>query len=276
MALLNPKATGESVRFDDDECAALGARLHADYDAADPYPHAVLDDFLPLDLLRRVNEEFPGRKAGRFADDQSNLKTGYQLDLVESPFITNLLSALNAAPFLGFLEALTGIERLLPDPYFDGSGLHETARGGHLSIHTDFNLHRKFPLFRRINLILFLNEDWEEEYGGELELWSRDMQERRNAVLPCMARAVVFNTDESSYHGHPEPLRSPEGVYRRSIALYYFTVPEDPGAIRKHTTRFVRRAGSLDKRALKTWRKEFFLDWCPPVLVRALRRLRGR
>lgn len=276
MALLTPQVLNDSVRFGAQECRELGQRLHASYANAEPYPHIVLDDFLPHDLLRRVNAEFPTRREGKFANAQSNLKTGYQLEMIESLFITNLLSAMNSAPFLGLLESLTGIEGLIPDPYYDGGGLHETARGGHLSVHADFNLHQRYTLLRRINLILFLNEGWKEDYGGHLELWTRDMKKRSKTVLPTMARAVVFNTDESSFHGHPDPLNSPDGTYRRSIALYYFTVPDDPVSIRKHTTRFVKRAGSSDRSDVRTRTRELATDLCPPALLRALRKIKNR
>jgi len=171
MSLLEPVVSGDSVRFDAAACAAAGHGLHEAYARAEPFPHVMIDDFLPRSLLARVIAEFPGRRPGRFTNAQSDLKTGYQLDAIESPFITNLLASLNSAAFLGFLESLTGVPGLIADPYYDGGGLHETARGGHLSIHADFNVHEKLALIRRHNLILFLNADWRDEWGGNLELW---------------------------------------------------------------------------------------------------------
>ncbi|MGH6693323.1 MAG: 2OG-Fe(II) oxygenase, partial [Gammaproteobacteria bacterium] len=227
----------------------------------------------PRQLLSRVVAEFPGRKPGRFANPQSNLKTGYQLDAIESPFVTSLLYALNSAQFLRFVEALTGVSGLIPDPYYLGGGLHETARGGHLSIHADFNVHDTLGLIRRQNLIVFLNEGWKEEWGGALELWDREMTAAQQSALPVMGRAVVFDTDEWSYHGHPEPTRSPEGVMRRSLALYYYTAPDRPlEAVRKHTTQFKTRPGSADRLDARTALRETLRDLCPPALWRLVTR----
>jgi len=273
MSCLDPVVVGDSVRFDAAACAAAGLGLHEAYGSADPFPHVMIDDFLPRPLLARVVDEFPARKPGRFANAQSELKTGYQLDAIESPFVTNLLAALNSAAFLGFVENLTGVRGLIADPYYDGGGLHETARGGHLSIHADFNLHEKLALMRRHNLILFLNEDWRDEWGGHLELWDREMKAARRSVAPVIGRAIVFNTDEWCYHGHPDPLNAPEGVMRRSIAIYYYTAPDRPVAsVRKRTTQFRVRPGSRDQRDRRTELREALRDLCPPVLWRLLHR----
>jgi Rps23 Pro-64 3,4-dihydroxylase Tpa1-like proline 4-hydroxylase len=124
---------------------------------------------------------------------------------------------------LQFLEKLTGIEGLIPDPYFTGGGLHETKSGGFLGVHSDFRLNKKLNIERRLNVIIYLNEDWKEEYGGNLELWDVDMKTCLKKVLPIYNRCVIFNTDKDSNHGHPEPLTTPEHITRRSIALYYYT-----------------------------------------------------
>ena len=139
MSVLNPSVVGESVAFDRNECESQGRAFHESYLSANPFPHIVLDEFLPRELLQRVLAEFPQREKGRFADDHSQLKTGYQLEMIKSQFITNLMAAFNSAQFVRFLEELSGIENLIVDPHYSGGGLHETARGGHLSIHVDFN-----------------------------------------------------------------------------------------------------------------------------------------
>jgi hypothetical protein len=273
MSCLDPRTAGDHVAFDRRQCEEQGTERHDAYVNAHPFPHAVIDDFLPAALLRRVVAEFPQRRTGRFDDPQSRLKTGYQLEMIASPFITNLLHALNSAPFLVFLEKLTGVAGLIPDPWFEGGGLHETARGGHLSIHADFNIHRQLGLIRRLNLILFLNEGWQEAWGGALELWDRGMQRAEVKALPVSGRAVVFNTDADSYHGHPDPLACPDTVFRRSIALYYYTSPRDGLAqVREHTTQFKVRPGSADRRAYGTLVRESLRDLCPPALFRLLTR----
>jgi len=276
MSVLDPKNVGDSVRFSLDACTVAGADLADSYRHADPFPNIVLDDFLPLNLCRRVVNEFPSRIDGRHSDKHSQLKTGYELEQIESAFTTNLLWAFNSAEFLQFLESMTGIEGLMGDPYFDGGGLHETSRGGHLSIHADFNVHRRLVLHRRINLILFLNDDWHDDYGGSLELWTRDMKEMHTQVSPVIGRAVIFNTDDSSYHGHPDPLTCPDSRYRRSLALYYYTSPESDILETRRTTQFKRRPRSEDSYAIGTALRELWVDVCPPILRRPIAKLVGR
>lgn len=272
MALLNPKLGIETVRFDLAESRARGQQLHEDYVSARPFPHVVIDDFVSPEFLDRVNDEFPSRQPGRFSDSTSDKKTGYQLDAIGSDYIWNLLYALNSAAFLAFVEELTGIEGLITDPYFSGAGLHETGPGGYLKVHEDFNIYTRLNVLRRVNLILFLNEDWEESYGGHLELWERDMSSVAHRVLPVFNRAVLFNTDPKSWHGHPDPLTCPEERFRRSIALYYYTAPDDLRAHRYHSTNFAARPGTDDKRTWRTSVQTTIRDFCPPVIWRALSR----
>ena len=270
-ARLNPVLTRDTVFFNKEECAALGRSFHDEYVNAHPFPHAVLDDFLPREMLRRVILEFPQWRPGRFSDRTSNLKTGYQLEAIDSPFITNLMYAFNSAQFLAFLEALTGIEGLIPDPYYLGGGLHETLRGGHLGVHVDFNTHEPFGLLRRLNLILFLNENWQDSWGGHLELWDRTMEHRARSLAPVMGRTVVFNTDPGSFHGHPDPLAAPEGVSRRSIALYYYTAPRDGCLPAARTTNFQPRPGSSDPRSsLRVKVRYFVRDRLLPIIGRRI------
>ena len=142
------------------------------------------------------------------------------------------------------METLTGIENLISDPYFLGAGLHQIPRGGKLAVHADFNRHNKFPLDRRLNILVYLNKDWKEEYGGHLELWDRDMSKCKK-IAPLFNRMVVFPVTDWAYHGHPEPLTCPEGRTRKSIALYYYTNgrPENEVKKGKKSTQFVPRPG---------------------------------
>ena len=136
-------------------------------------------------------------------------------------FFFNLL---NSYYFLNFLQQITDIkEKLISDPYFWGGGLCSVKRGGYLKIHADFNIHPKMKLNRRINVLIYLNKDWKEKYGGHLEFWNREMSECQKKISPNFNTVVIFNTNDFSYHGHPTPLLCPEGVTRNSIALYYYT-----------------------------------------------------
>ncbi len=207
------------------------------YRHASPFPHVVLDDFISEQWCRDLVAVFPQPGEDKnwrklhdsYADgDRSQAgKLGLPNPRELPPLIRELLLECNSGPFLRFLESLTGIEGLIPDPKFKGGGAHQVLPGGYLGIHADFTEHRYFRLSRRINVLIYLNEDWRDEWGGQLELWRRDLSGCERRVSPLMGRCVVFNTDATSFHGHPDPLDCPPEMTRRSIALYYYTHGRD-------------------------------------------------
>jgi hypothetical protein len=148
-----------------------------------------------------------------------------------------LIAEMKSAKFIWLLERLTGISGLVPDPFDYGGGLHVISRGGFLNVHSDFPFHKQIGLWRRVNILLYLNKDWNPEWGGDLELYPEnitsweDAAALKSSIMPVFNRMVIFKThDEArgpggggSYHGHPSPLLCPEGVTRKSIALYYYT-----------------------------------------------------
>ncbi len=224
----------------------LARRQREAYAAAEPFPHAVLDDFLPDEVCEKVLAEFPSRGQIRWMrfERHHSKKLATSGDGQFGGFTRDLLKEFNGAGFLQFLEALTGITGLISDPYFEGGGLHQIERGGHLKVHADFNWHRKLQLDRRLNVIVYLNKDWREEYNGHLELWDRTMTRCVRKVLPVWNRCVVFSTTSWSYHGHPEKLACPEGQTRKSLALYYYSNgrPAEEGDAR-HGTLWQERPG---------------------------------
>jgi Rps23 Pro-64 3,4-dihydroxylase Tpa1-like proline 4-hydroxylase len=211
--------------FDDERVTNLAAQLHAAYTSADPFPHTVIDDFLPVELAERILGAFPRPEQLNWHhfDKHHSKKLATRGDARLPELLHDVLMHFNSAACLRFLEGVTGITGLLPDPYFEGGGLHQIEPGGWLKIHTDFNYHKTLRLDRRINLILYLNKDWREEYNGHLELWDRSVTRCVRKVLPLFNRCVVFNTTDWSYHGHPEKLACPPGMTRKSLALYYYT-----------------------------------------------------
>ena len=216
----------------------------ASYQNAAPYPHAQFDNFLENWAAKKAMEAFPGVKdAGWIHYIHVNEKKHglNKLDLIPS-FLREVIQALNSEEFVASLSELTGIEGLKPDPTLEGGGLHQSKRDGFLNIHADFTVHpHKRNWRRRVNLLVYLNEDWKPEYKGDLELWSRDMSECVEKISPVFNRCVIFNTDEDSYHGLPEPIQCPEDMTRKSIALYYFT--EEKAPPRKRATNYRARPG---------------------------------
>jgi Rps23 Pro-64 3,4-dihydroxylase Tpa1-like proline 4-hydroxylase len=263
--------------LDAEQCRVLGRALAERYRNAEPFPHIVIDDFLDAELLRNVAKEFPATDGKQFFDrDQERYKFQFAPQEISSGLVRNLFAELNGPAFLGFLEELTGIKGLIPDPYYDGGGLHETKRGGYLGIHADFNIHGRLNLQRRLNLLIYLNEDWPDDYGGQLELWDKQMMACAVRVPPVFGRAVIFNTDLDNFHGHPDPLSCPPDRSRRSIATYYYSAAEDGIALLpKRNTNFRPRPGSGDKSDWQIRRHHFVNDWVPPKLQRLAHRLLG-
>jgi hypothetical protein len=274
MPILDLKETGGYLYFDQEQCVAEGKARAEKYQSAEPYPHIVMEDFVDADILRRVLDEFPDRDGREFFDrDQERFKFQFNPNTVQSGLIRNLLAELNSEPFLAFLSEMTGIPGLISDAYFSGGGLHETLSGGHLGVHADFNIHKSMNVERRLNLLIYLNEDWPDEYGGHLELWDRKMRKAAHRILPVMARAVVFSTTLSSFHGQPDPVTCPPDRSRRSIATYYYTALPAEKSIPKRTTTFQARPESTDRTDWSIRYKHFVQDWVPARLQRYAVRL---
>ena len=253
-----------------------GRDLHDRYVSAQPFPHIAIDDFLPPALLERCLADFPASADAEetYNRDQERLKRSYSPDVLPS-HTRQLFYAFNSRPFIKVMENISGIKGLIPDPYFQGGGLHEIAEGGHLSMHADFNHHLRLNLERRINVLIYLNEGWTDEYGGQLELWDDDMTRCVQSYVPLFNRCVVFNTTSTANHGNPQPVRHPQGISRRSIALYYYTATWD-GTKRQHTTQFKVRPGSSDARDIQVRRQELATELLPPLLYRGMRRIKRR
>ena len=198
------------------------------YQQSPPFPNIYFDDFLNADYLKTVLAEFPGlqEKGGEniYYSNPNEKKLATKGEYSFGPNTRALVHFLNSQPFLEFLQELTGIkEALIPDPYFEGGGFHEIKRDGFLKIHVDFHKHRKMNLDRRLNLLVYLNEDWEEAWGGHFELWEKDMSQSVVKIAPHFNRMALFSTTGNSWHGHPDPLLCPPERSRRSLALYYYT-----------------------------------------------------
>jgi Rps23 Pro-64 3,4-dihydroxylase Tpa1-like proline 4-hydroxylase len=204
--------------------------LANEYRANQPFPHIHLSDFLDADLARRIAKEFPRPTDTSWIQYKhyNENKLGKTNRAEFPPLIGQLIDELNSAEFVSWLSQLTGIPNLMPDPSLEGGGMHQTERGGFLNMHADFTHHHHHPNWRRrCNLILYLNEGWKQEWGGAIEFWDREMKQCAAKVFPLLNHAVIFNTDEESYHGYPDSITPPEGVTRKSIALYYYTEEAD-------------------------------------------------
>jgi hypothetical protein len=214
-----------------------------------PFPHVVLDDFLTRDAAQTLLDEFP-----RFDERRAMSETGLvgrkavHEDLSQlSPSYRRLDEVVRSQDFLELAGRLTGIPGLLYDPEYFGGGTHENLDGMELDPHVDFNLHPTRGWHRRLNLILYINPEWEEAWGGGIEFhsdpWDREGNQVKT-VVPMLNRCVIFETSERSWHGFRR-ITLPEGkrdISRKSIALYFYTKDRPAEQIvPPHATFYVHR-----------------------------------
>jgi hypothetical protein len=277
VAMPSPFGAHPLFFFDHAELETI-ARENADsYRRATPFPHVVLDDFLPEDVVESCIREFPTPDDipwTLYTDAGNTRKLAVQDESLMGPLTRQLVSQLNASAFVRFLEALTGITGLVADPHLLGGGLHQIERGGFLNGHADFNRHPTLSLDRRLNLLLYLNPEWSESYGGDLQLWNADMSRCERRIFPIANRCVIFSTTDKSFHGHPDPLRTPDGITRRSLALYYYSAgrPEEEQSP-DHSTLY--RGTAAPVTAARSGR-DIVRRLTPPIVLDAASKLKQR
>jgi hypothetical protein len=295
-----PAVTIPAFGLEADRLSALAERWGEQYRRALPFPHVVIDDFLPEEVLDRVLAEFPGPDGIRwklYTDQGHTQKLATDRPELMGPFTRHLFNEFNSSVMVEFLERLTGIDGLVPDPHLAGGGLHQIEPGGFLHVHADFNVYERLRLDRRLNLLVYLNREWREEYGGHLELWTRDMGRCAHRILPVFNRMVVFSTSDISFHGHPTPLACPPERTRQSLAVYYYsngrpaeeiseahsTLYQEPGVVPASATPELPPATPAEPAAAPSaaaparpgWRRRL-TPFLPPVLVDAARRAERR
>tara|TARA_R110002096_G_scaffold91625_9_gene207291 strand:+ start:5096 stop:5872 length:777 start_codon:yes stop_codon:yes gene_type:complete len=216
--------------------------------SAEPFPHVVIDNFLPLDLAEEIHDLFPSfEEADPRTYQREENKIATRPDVPTCPErLRQIMYALNSHEIITPLEVMTGINGLLPDPHFFGAGLQQTGPGGKLGIHVDFNKHKHLRLDRRLNLLIYFNKDWKEEWGGHFELWDKDMTACQKKILPIFNRMVVFATTDESYHGLPDPIQCPEGESRKSLILFFYSNGREDGAAEVGWTQHQKRPNAHD------------------------------
>jgi 2OG-Fe(II) oxygenase superfamily len=250
--------------------------LAPQYLANKPFPYIYFDDFLPHSIADLALDTFPDPEKIdwiRHRGVDQHKKLAFDNAEFLPPPLRDILFFLNSRPMLLFLEKLTGIQNIFGDPYYNGGGLHQIKPGGSLEVHADYSYHPKLKVDRRINVLVYLNKDWKEEYGGHFELWNRELTHAEARILPIFNRCAIFSTTSHSYHGHPTPLACPPDRTRKSIATYYFSngrPAEDETT--QHPVAFVRRAGH--KEPLGARLKMTAHKLVPPLFVETYRKLR--
>ncbi len=202
------------------------------FQSAVPFNFIFIDDFLNQNILKEVLDDFNNQDFSTWDKrNHDKIQIKWRSDWKDDNDVPDntykLIQYFNSGNFLRYLSKITGIQGIIPDPYLTGGGFNQINRGGTLAVHADGNWHDLMGVHRRLNVILYLNEDWQDEWGGHLELWSKTKDNNPNRceekINPLLNRLVIFRTDDFSFHGHPTPLKCPDDRSRRSLILYYYT-----------------------------------------------------
>jgi Rps23 Pro-64 3,4-dihydroxylase Tpa1-like proline 4-hydroxylase len=223
--------------------------IREDFHSKKPFRYTTIESLLNQDRLKEILDSYPAIKDGlwdgRTYIDQNNK---FQKNTFDPDSIFNeIFDELNSGPFLQWLQRITGIQNLVADSELFGGGLHQSITGAFLNVHVDYNVHPKTKFHRRLNVLIYLNDDWREEYEGCLELWDFTGEKKLllDRIAPTLNRCVIFETNEISFHGHPKPLRTPPDINRKSIATYYYTATRPESEVApEHNTIYINTEGS--------------------------------
>ncbi len=272
-------------RFDYKRLDEIALNNKKEFKNAEPFPHLIIDNFLPKEEANLIANDFPQpnqiswHKSGSGANPDGLDFKGVKLQCsLESEFPANiriLMHEFNSQSFLYFLKKLCGIEYIFGDPYYESCGLHSTGKGGRLMIHADVNRYPYPELADQyLNVIYYVTPNWEQEWGGKLELWDKRLTSCKKAIIPKFNRLVIFETTKYSYHGHPHPLETPDEKRRNSVAAYYY-IPSINASRSEHgqvKTVLWQRTNKLDKFFSKAFFKHklnlLALDLIPPIITR--------
>jgi len=252
----------------------FAARLRGQLISEQPFPHLCLPGLFNPVLLELVLEEFdhlPPRN-WRGYDNRHEKTFRSHAQYQPGPAARLYFWLVNSTAFVDFLAHVTGVDPLIADTTLLGGGLHESRNGGHFGIHRDFDRHLHTGLHNEMVVLTYLNRDWDDEWGGALELWDAEQGMCRKRISPEFGLTVLMRHGPHSYHGHPQPMQLPQGRTRRSLASYYYSqhaATQVPAS--DLSTLFLQpsRLHSMGISAVHHARR-----WAPPVVWDAARRLR--
>mgnify|MGYP001161466362 FL=1 len=223
-----------------------------------PFDHYIVDNFLPDDIAKSISNDFLDyeNQKWHFYNNQIENKKALQDWGKFSKETYKIFQYFCSPSFIEKIKSITGISDLYPDYGLHGGGWHMHGTGGNLNVHKDYSVHPKLGLRRKLNLIVYLSENWNPEWGGAIEFWSHNEQNNRPLALEksidCMYnRAVLFDTTQNSWHGLPTPLTCPKGKYRKSIAMYYLTDADGDEEVRKRALFAPRKEQENDPNVLE-------------------------
>jgi len=238
------------MKFVDSRFRDAKEELKRQWNSKKPFRFLVVDDFLIPEKAEEILKGYPAVDQGEWdGTTYINQKNKFQQREFSSDSIfLQVFQELNSPDFLKDIEYITGIENLIPDENLFGGGLHQSLAGAFLDVHVDYNIHPETKLHRRLNILIYMNKDWRDEYEGHLQLWDMKDKEMIGNIAPVFNRMAMFETNEISFHGHPRPLKTPQDVTRKSMAAYYYTASRPESEIvSEHNTIYVNTEGLKGK-----------------------------
>jgi len=248
-------------------------KLFHQFEHAMPYKHVVIDNFLKQEVAQKLYDQFPDYELFNKKYDGLNEKKAEGSNFEDfDPIFTELRKEISSVEFCQWVSAVTGIKDVFVTNDAMGSGLHQGKAGSFLDIHIDFSMHHLDNVYRRLNLLIFFNKEWKDEWNGHTELWNGDMTKLEKKVRPDFNRVVIFQTTGKSYHGYGK-ISPPEDITRKSFYTYFYTKdsgdqndtyndtvfkarPED-SAVKKLKTNVKEQSKNFIKRQLKRFGIKF-------------------
>tara|TARA_B110000967_G_scaffold205092_1_gene248872 strand:- start:413 stop:1174 length:762 start_codon:yes stop_codon:yes gene_type:complete len=245
--------------FDNKKFKLLGLKHNKGYIKNKPFPHVYIDNFLPKKLAIKLSKEFPKLNRANKNWKVHKNKNVIRYFLEDSSLYKNNLNIfsmlLNSRKFLLFLETLTGLESIIPDPFFVGGGAMSAGKGGFLNVHADFNYHHKLQSWRRINVLFYLTPNWKKSWGGNLEFWSKDKKKKIREIEPIFNRVIIFNTTSKSFHGQPIPMSCPKNISRNVFSAFYYSNIKDKDSMSEpHFTRYGIKNNPYARKIIKDYK----------------------
>lgn len=234
-----------------DSLNARKEEIKNQFQSKKPFRFVSFENFFKADKAEEILNAYPSIKDGlwdgtTYVDQKNKFR---KVDFEPGTVMDKVFKELNSKEFLLWLEGITNIEEpLIADEELFGGGLHQSTNGAYLNVHVDYNIHPTTKYHRRLNVLVYMNKDWKDEYEGHLELWdlSNGNKTQIAQVAPLFNRCVIFETNEISFHGHPIPLNTPNNVNRKSIATYYYTKNRPAEEIASdHNTIFINTEGGV-------------------------------
>ena len=196
-------------------------RINLDYVKTPPYPNIALDNFLPEETISAMKQECNDLAWTReFTRNGSHMIE--RQDVEDLPVANEVKNAMSSRKFLVWLGEVTGHHDLIPDPHMIGAGYMRCKRGDSLKLHSDFNFNNNLKLYRMMSINIYLNKDWQPEWNGDLQLWDFEREKCKTRYYPEAGKAVIFRHHKFGFHGHPEPMQCPEGIYRDGFRMFYY------------------------------------------------------